>query len=262
MRVQAVKRYRVVLLWLPLWSLLVLNACSISERTSYTDSEGVLPKDVLERIKDNRTSKAWVVSHLGDPFAIDRIEYSTNDVVAMHEVYTYRLVRSKIRSGHVLFFFRAGAREDNIDYFHIVFSDQVVKKSWMDQYAGVQMGVRENKKLVLVMPEGDQAIDLEKSNDEDGFDWKLPVLKKWFGVSKKAPEEQYSNAPPELVEDPESAAPTAGLTRDRAVAEEGDMDSADMEEENNVDQESEEDSAVTEPLSEEEMMFLDEDATM
>lgn len=64
------------------------------------------------------------------------------------------------------------------------------------------MGVRESKKLVLTLPEGKPEKTNEAAQDEEGFDWKLPVLKKWFGVAeKKQPEQQYSNEPPETVED-------------------------------------------------------------
>lgn len=169
--------------------LCFLTACSVSERVSYKDDEGLIPSQLLKKIKKKKTEKSWVVAHLGAPYTIDRVDAVVDapslnsdtksdemtEPLTLFEVYTYRFTRSQIRSGHVLFFLSAGGRKDDVEYFHVAFDDDVVQKSWMDKYPRTQLGMRKRLQKVVSYPA--QELSANKKNRTG---WRLPSLKKWF----------------------------------------------------------------------------------
>ncbi len=139
-----------------------LPACTVSERVSLEDTEGVIPESIFEAIKFKKTQKKWVVDNLGQPFSIqNRTE--------KQQVYNYRFARRKIRNGQMLFLFRYGRSEDDVSFYHVAFEDNVVRNAWMDEFATVQLydGAIEG---LSDYPKPDKP----KSS---GFRWKLPFFK-------------------------------------------------------------------------------------
>lgn len=168
-------------------------ACSVSDRVSYADQEGPIPDALIKKINTTKTEKAWVMAHLGEPFTIDRVETAGENSVVLYEVYSYRLSRSSIRSGHILYVFKAGGREDEVEYFHIVFDKGIVQKSWMDKYARAQLVPRlryekVNTVTVTSQKDADHVMKVKK------MQWKIPILKKWFGGDKDTAKEAGDKA--------------------------------------------------------------------
>lgn len=158
----------------------------MTDRVSYGDQEGPIPDDLIKQIKANKTEKAWVAAHLGEPFAIDRIETAGENSEVLYEVYSYRLSKTSVRAGHVLYFFKAGGREDEIAYFHVAFDKNIVQKAWLDKYSRAQLGprLREEKAKVTIVASQKEADHVMKKKKKRNVEWKIPILKKWFGLGK------------------------------------------------------------------------------
>lgn len=109
-----------------------LVACSISDRISYIDEEGEIPESFFEEVRKNKTKKSWIVSQLGEPFLVE----TKNE---FQEIYTYRFTRSHYRNGQLLLVLRYGRVEKEVEYYHLAFERNVVKKHWLDEYAYVQI---------------------------------------------------------------------------------------------------------------------------
>lgn len=170
--------------------LSVGSACSVTDRVSYSDQEGPIPDDLIKQIKAKKTEKAWITAHLGEPFAIDRIETAGKNSEVLYEVYSYRLSKTSVRAGHVLYFFKAGGREDEIAYFHVAFDKNIVQKSWLDKYSRAQLGprLREEKVKIIKVASQKDADHVMKLKKKSKVEWKIPILKKWFGAKKAEPE--------------------------------------------------------------------------
>lgn len=162
----------------------------MTDRVSYGDQEGPIPDDLIKRIKTKKTEKAWVAAHLGEPFTIDRIETAGENSEVLYEVYSYRLSKTSVRAGHVLYFFKAGGREDEIAYFHVAFDKNIVQKAWLDKYSRAQLGprLREEKVKVIKVASQKDANHVMKLKKKSNIEWKIPILKKWFGDEKSESE--------------------------------------------------------------------------
>ncbi len=157
-------------------------ACSVSDRVTYADQEGPIPPHVIEKIQKTKTEKAWVVANLGDPFTIDRVETTGTNSEVLYEIYSYRIARASVRSGHVAYVFTVGGREDLVEYFHVAFEKDQVQKAWMDKFARAQLGTRlhqEEKVHTVKVASKDEVHQVV--NKREPINWKLPILKKWFG---------------------------------------------------------------------------------
>ncbi len=157
-------------------------ACSVSDRVTYADQEGPIPPHVIEKIQKTKTEKAWVVAHLGDPFTIDRVETTGANSEVLYEIYSYRIARASVRSGHVAYVFTVGGREDLVEYFHVAFEKNQVQKAWMDKFARAQLGTRlhQEEKVYTVKVASKEEVH-QIVNKREPINWKLPILKKWFG---------------------------------------------------------------------------------
>lgn len=109
----------------------VLTGCSIADRVSYEDSEGKIPEEVFTEIDNGKTEKQWVVNQLGEPFAK---AYGTDN----SELFTYRLTRAHTKHASLLLFLRYNGVERDVEYFHVVFNNDIVKKHWHDKFPVVQ----------------------------------------------------------------------------------------------------------------------------
>ncbi|MFL0799825.1 MAG: hypothetical protein K6L80_05215 [Agarilytica sp.] len=157
-------------------------ACSVSDRVTYSDQEGPIPPHIIEKIQKTKTEKAWVMANLGDPFTIDRVETTGVNSEVLYEVYSYRIARSSVRSGHVAYVFTVGGREDQVEYFHVAFEKDQVQKAWMDKFARAQLGTRlhQEDKVHTVKVASKEEVH-QVVNKREPINWKLPILKKWFG---------------------------------------------------------------------------------
>lgn len=176
---------------------LALTACSVTDRVSYGDQEGPIPQHVIDKIQNTKTEKAWVVAHLGEPFTIDRVETRGPHSQVLYEVYSYRLSRSSVRSGHVLYVFTMGGREDQIEYFHVAFEKSMVKKAWMDKFARAQLGTVLHQEKVKTVKVSSQKEADQVAKKREPVNWKLPILKKWFGSDEEGKHEDGSVSPRE-----------------------------------------------------------------
>lgn len=108
-----------------------LNACSVSDRFVYEDSEGVVTQDFFASIQKNKTSKQWVMDNLGHPYAV--VVGPNNE-----EIYTYFFKRSIYRETSLFFVLRYQSSENSEQYYHMIFCDNVVKREWWDSFSSVQ----------------------------------------------------------------------------------------------------------------------------
>lgn len=109
----------------------LLTGCTIADRVSYEDGEGKIPQEVFADVKNGKTQKQWVVNQLGEPFAK---AYGTDN----SELFTYRLTRAHTKHASLLLFLRYSGVERDVEYFHVVFNNNTVKKHWHDKYPVVQ----------------------------------------------------------------------------------------------------------------------------
>lgn len=119
-----------------LFSLLILSAvlmsCSISDRHSLEDSEGVVPDSFFESVKKYQTDKQWVIENLGFPYAKERGNEH-------EEIYTYRFAHTHYREASMLIALRFQGSEKEIRHYHILFCDDIVRTSWWDEFPSVQV---------------------------------------------------------------------------------------------------------------------------
>lgn len=181
-------------------ALLYVSACSVTDRVTYADGEGRVPPDVIKRIKTKPTSKMWVMSQLGDPMHIDRIETVGRKKELHYEIYTYRFSRTFIRSAQVLYVFKSGAREEEVEYFHIAFENGLSQRAWMDHlsrpHLATQMRKAPEKVKSTKVASKEQADRMVEPEKNERMNWKLPILKRWFG-SDNVPEDSSASKAPE-----------------------------------------------------------------
>lgn len=108
-----------------------LTGCSIADRVSYEDGEGRISEQVFSEIDNGKTQKQWVVNQLGEPFAQ---AYGPDN----SELFTYRMTRAHTKHASLLLFLRYNGVERDVEYFHVVFDNNIVKKHWHDKFPVVQ----------------------------------------------------------------------------------------------------------------------------
>ena len=114
-------RYVVALLF-----CLAVSSCSVSDRLVYQDAEGVVPDAFFSSVKKNRTEKSWIIDHLGEPQEIMQ--------GADHqEILTYNFTRTRYRHTSLLIVLRYNGSENDVEHYHVVLCDDVVKKAWWDK---------------------------------------------------------------------------------------------------------------------------------
>ncbi|MFL0808959.1 MAG: hypothetical protein K6L76_00955 [Agarilytica sp.] len=179
-------------LFLLVAGLAFLSACSVTDRVTYTDGEGRVPPEVIKRITSKPTSRAWVMSQLGKPMHIDRIETLGRQKELHYEIYTYRFSRTFIRSAQVFYVFKSGAREEEEEYFHVAFENGLSQRAWLDHLSRPHIASRlhqEKSKVrstkVASKSHADRLVEPEKNSR---VNWKLPILKRWFG-NENVPQE-------------------------------------------------------------------------
>lgn len=163
------------------------SSCSITERVSYGDSEGVVPEGVIKNITSKKAEKPWVIANLGQPLSVDKLYSHTGNRGQDYEVYNYRFTKSHVRSGHLLFILKAGGKEESVEYFHVAFEGMIIEKAWTDRLPRAQLGERVLKQQKQVAKASVSKPDIV--DNENRFAWKLPILKKWFSKpAKKQPQ--------------------------------------------------------------------------
>lgn len=165
--------------------LVFTTSCSITERVSYEDSEGAIPKDVLKKIKSKKAEKSWVLANLGAPYSVDKIRSSHMTPELDYEVYNYRFAKSHIRSGQLLFLLRAGGSEESVEYFHVAFQGDLIDRAWTDKLPRAELGERVVKMRKKVAKMDAPTVTPNAVDNESRFAWKLPILKKWFSKPAK-----------------------------------------------------------------------------
>ncbi len=110
-----------------------LTACSISDRTSYEDGEGRIPEKFFSDIRRGKTEKSWVVSQLGEPDILQKGPDAK-------EIYTYRLMRAQQKHADLLVVLRYNGVSRDVEYFHLFFDNDIVRRHWRDSFSEVQTG--------------------------------------------------------------------------------------------------------------------------
>ncbi|SMF36675.1 hypothetical protein SAMN02745866_02380 [Alteromonadaceae bacterium Bs31] len=107
------------------------SGCSISDRTTYEDGEGRIPEKVFSDIRRGKTEKSWLVSQLGEP---DILQSGPDS----KEIYTYRLMRAQEKHADLLIFLRYDGVSRDVEYFHVFFENNIVRRHWRDSVSEVQ----------------------------------------------------------------------------------------------------------------------------
>lgn len=214
------------------------------------------------------------------------------------EVYNYRMSEKQIRTGHLLYVFNTSAMETSVKYFHVVMRKDAVEKAWFDDKPTGSVMVRSHpmanapkkmsdqamldsekqpKTIVYVVPEeapkeaakddalassvaiqtqaGTQKIETKKSTK---FEWKVPILKKWFGPKEDkkgvSQSQQTSYSDGKKIEMAENQMQES--RGDNTSMNEMTMDTAAMEKESVKRDGGEENDAVSKDLEEEDDLTL------
>ncbi len=111
---------------------LFISSCSISNRWVNEDAEGIVPESFFSTIKRNRTEKAWVLDNIGEP---------QSSVIGPNneEIVTYNFKRTQYRAASLFIVFRYDSSTQDMEYYHLMYCDGVVKKAWWDKFQDVQV---------------------------------------------------------------------------------------------------------------------------
>lgn len=166
-------------------------ACSVSQRVTHEDAEGRVPTAVIETIKQRDVLKPWVISHLGEPHSIDEVNVNNADAQPLYEIYSYRFTLTQVRSGHLLFLFKVGGRDDSVEYLHIVFDRDTIQDAWMDPYPRPQFGNRLHLQQAQQAQQESRTSHMASLNDAkktktESSEWQLPMIKNWSGKETSA----------------------------------------------------------------------------
>lgn len=117
-------------LCIALFLLVALAGCTVSDRWVYEDSEGVVADEFFEQIRKNQTEQSWIVAKLGKPktMSMDASNY---------EFATYSFKRVHYQSTSLLLVLRYTGSEHDIQYYHLMYCDGVLKKHWWDKLAEI-----------------------------------------------------------------------------------------------------------------------------
>lgn len=105
----------------------LLSGCQvldISEKVSYEEGDRPLPHTLINSIDKGRTSKAWVVRHLGEP---DEKRLSGDNTL-----FTYHYqqqVKSRVR---LILLFQYRQQQTRQRSLYIEFKGDLVNKVWLD----------------------------------------------------------------------------------------------------------------------------------
>lgn len=154
---------------LPFGLIALVSACSITDSISYQDGEGQIPESLFDDIQHKRVSTQYVVDRLGQPVLTEMLG---EDIRVM----TYRFSRVQIRNWRMLLILHSGRRAEDITYYHVVYKDDEIRKSWLDD----NLRIQDHHKLV-------QKIEpKEKNKSSSGFQWKIPFFNKQDKVEQVA----------------------------------------------------------------------------
>ena len=111
---------------------LLISSCSISNRWVNEDAEGIVPESFFSTIKRNRTEKAWVLDNIGEP---------QSSVIGPNneEIVTYNFKRTQYRAASLFIVFRYDSSTQDMEYYHLMYCDGIVKKAWWDKFQDVQV---------------------------------------------------------------------------------------------------------------------------
>lgn len=110
----------------------VLTGCSTSDRWVHEDAEGLVSETFFSTVKKNKTKKNWVMDHLGHP-------HSILDGPNGEQITTYHFTRTRYRSVSVLFVLRYTGSVHDVEYYHIMYCGDLVKKAWWDKFSEVDV---------------------------------------------------------------------------------------------------------------------------
>jgi outer membrane protein assembly factor BamE (lipoprotein component of BamABCDE complex) len=105
----------------------LLSACQvldISEKVSYEEGDRPLPHTLINSINKGRTSKDWVMRHLGEP--------DEKRLIGDNMLFTYHYqqqVKSRIR---LILLFQYRQQQTRQRSLYIEFKDDLVNKVWLD----------------------------------------------------------------------------------------------------------------------------------
>jgi len=108
----------------------MLAGCAVSDRVVYEDSEGVVPDNFFRTVKNKKTKKDWIVGNLGQPYAVDED--------GQVEFYTYHFSKSQFKKASVLFVLNRGVVDEKEEYYHVMMCNDVVERTWFDEYSTIQ----------------------------------------------------------------------------------------------------------------------------
>lgn len=135
--------------------IVLISACSVSDRWIHEDAEGLVPETFFSSVKKNKTRKAWMADQLGPP-------QSTLTGPHREQIDTYHFSRTQYRSVSFLLFFRYTGSVHDVEYYHVMYCDGLVEKAWWDKFDEVDVdritrrskcSRRYDKKASTEMPE-------------------------------------------------------------------------------------------------------------
>ena len=118
-------------LYLFFWVALLLSGCSFYNKTAYIDDEGRLPESFFNDLHRSKTSQSWVLSQLGDPESVQQGPDSK-------QIFNYRLSRTDHKHADFLVVMRIDGKHSEVEYLHILFEKQLLRKHWRDDYSQAQ----------------------------------------------------------------------------------------------------------------------------
>jgi len=113
------------------FSCVNFTSCSVSDRFVYEDTEGVVDRNFFDSVRRNKTEKNWIRQQLGSPLVSHELDGGS-------ELWTYRLSKSRYNRVRALFVFSYSAVEEKSEYYHLVFCNNLLSKSWFDKFESVQ----------------------------------------------------------------------------------------------------------------------------
>lgn len=115
-----------------LLSVLLLVSCSISDRWVHEDAEGVVPESFFSTVKKNKTHKTWLVDNIGEPQV--SVTGPNNE-----ELVSYSFKRTRYRNASLLLVLRYDGSVEDVNYYHVLYCDDIVKKAWWDSLQHVDV---------------------------------------------------------------------------------------------------------------------------
>ena len=120
--------YRAAVRLLAMSSCLACGGCLVSSgaSVSYGPTGPCVGDETLEKIEPGKTTKAWLVSVLGEPTHTREVDEET-------EVLTYEYVKKEQASFCVFFLLGTGAHNEKRSRLFVELRDGVVQRHWRDR---------------------------------------------------------------------------------------------------------------------------------